>query len=131
MGKFEKVEVVAKQVGQNYNVVIGDKKVTIKGTTEELQPVKDAVKSYLDKPSATTLKSLEAFFKSEKEVKKFLLEKAKDKVEEIKKIGSTKKAVIKKASETAEEKDLKEVKQEVKRVPEPVAQKGYGRRGEY
>lgn len=58
MAKFEKVNVTAKQVGKNLNIYVGEEKFTIVGDKDKLQPYKDAIKAYLDKPTQANHKML-------------------------------------------------------------------------
>lgn len=58
MGIKEKVSVIAKQVGQNLNVVIGDEKFTRKGSKEELQPIKESIKVYDEKPTKSNYEAM-------------------------------------------------------------------------
>lgn len=55
---LEKVTVVAKQIGKNLNVVVGNEKFTRMGSKEELQVVKDAIKAYDEKPTKSNMSAM-------------------------------------------------------------------------
>ena len=56
---IEQVKMV--QVGQNLNITLGEKKFTIKGTKEELTPIKEAIKKYQEKPTKVNKEAMLKF----------------------------------------------------------------------
>lgn len=126
--KYEKIDVIAKQVGKNLNVVVGEEKFTRIGSKEELLEVKESISTYLAVPSKKAFDEMMAFIKPATQAKQ---EAIKDVAEKIK--GSAKGVVttVKEAVKKGVEKVEKVVKQ-VKSTPkiEPQVSRNY-RIGEY
>lgn len=114
MAKYEKVNVIPKQVGQNLNVLVGEEKFTVTGNKEKLQPIKDVIKAYIEKPTQANYKMMMVALKPVT-------------VETEKKIEETKKAisVAKSKAKKAEKESPVEVKDSKKKASKSkTAKKG-------
>ena len=98
---LEKVTVVAKQIGKNLNVVVGEEKFTRVGDKEVLTEIKEAINFYNTKPTKSNMNSLmkllrpETVKKEAEEIKvKAEIKATKKKVEEKEQELKSKKTVV-------------------------------------
>lgn len=103
----KKVEVTYKQVGRNLNVYIDGEVITKTGTKEELAPVKDALKVYLEKPLVKNLNTVKSLLKPVTTAKKE--EETRIKAE----IKRTKRTASKKAAPKKEESFIQTLKNKI------------------
>lgn len=97
---LEKVNVVAKQIGKNLNVTVGEEKFTRVGDKETLEQVKASIKVYVEKPTKNNFSIMMKLLKPET---------TKKEVEEVKvkaDIKATKKKVEEKEKETKSKKTI-------------------------
>lgn len=98
---LEKVNIIAKQIGKNLNVVVGNEKFTRVGTKEELQVVKDVISAYDAKPTKANLEPVMIALKpvttakiKEEEKVKAEIKETKHKIKETSKEVKTKKTKV-------------------------------------
>lgn len=108
---LEKVNVLAKQIGKNLNIVVGEEKFTRVGDKEELSAVKESINSYNTKP---TKSNFEAMMKL---IKPATAKKEEEEVQIKADIKATKKKV--KEEETTKSKTIK-VADVVKEIDEKL-----------